>query len=199
MLPIVVVVALRGRDEQDVDTALAVLRACSNCYHGLRFSPNCDSVVRDWGWSSGVADEGGQRLPHPTDLINAEFLRDGRNDDGEHLHAARASSPIGRHCRSAHFAHRRFLRPGDGLLRNVAARAGRSGRIAPVAKGRRDGCPTGVEHDPSQRVAAERASKISCLKSKYKCWESSILRKTKRKNNPRYSASSSSSIERKTD
>ena len=50
MLPIVVVVALRGRDEQDVDTALAVLRACSNCYHGLRFSPNCDSVVRDWGW-----------------------------------------------------------------------------------------------------------------------------------------------------
>ena len=43
-------------DEQDVEMALAVLRVCSKSCHGLRLSPNCDSVVREG--SSGV-DEGG--------------------------------------------------------------------------------------------------------------------------------------------
>ena len=51
---------------------------------------------------------------------------------------------------AAHFAHRRFLRPGDAQLL-VAARAEKqSGRIAPVAQVPRDGRPPGAEHDPGQ-------------------------------------------------
>ena len=50
-----------------------------------------------------------------------------------------------------------LLCPGDAQLL-FATRAGRrSDQITPVAQGRRDGRPPGVEHDPGQREAAERA------------------------------------------
>ena len=56
MLPVVAVMSNRSScaniDDLDIETALAVLRACSKYYHGLRLSPNCDSVVREG--SSGV-------------------------------------------------------------------------------------------------------------------------------------------------